>query len=131
MSDIGSLVAFRAAVKLLEENDTGVTLEQVYRRAVMQRGVADIQLVNCVKAVYEPFDDATIARTISRLVTPDGISCLVEVIFQSIEALHAVCADHTGDWYFSGDYPTPGGTRLVNEAFIRYYESEHAAVHRI
>ncbi|MDE6483045.1 MAG: amidophosphoribosyltransferase, partial [Rikenellaceae bacterium] len=124
MSDIGSLVAFRAAVELLGEEREKV-LADIYARALAQRTLPAEKRVNCVKALYDRFTDDEITDMITRLVTPSGIECPVSIVYQSLEALHRICPGHGGDWYFSGDYPTPGGVRLVNEAFVRYYESRY------
>ncbi len=125
MSDIGSLVAFRAAVELLGE-ERGKVLSEIYRKALAQRDLPADKVVNCVKELYDRFTDDRITDMITRLVTPEDIECPVSIVYQSLEALHRICPGHRGDWYFSGDYPTPGGMRLVNEAFVRYYENGHS-----
>ena len=81
--------------------------------------------MNYVKEIYAPFTDEEIATKMVDLLTPKGTKAKVEIVFQTLEGLHTACPNHPGDWYFSGDYPTPGGTRLVNEAFIHYMEEEY------
>ena len=127
MSDIGSLIAFRAAVELLGE-EREKALSEIYQRALAQRELPADKRTNCVKALYDRFTDDEITGMITRLVTPPNTECPVSIVYQSLEALHRICPDHRGDWYFSGDYPTPGGMRLVNEAFIRYYETERHTI---
>lgn len=82
----------------------------------------DSELENCVKAIYEPFTDRQVAEKIAEMLTPEGTGAEVEILFQSLEGLHKSVPDHPGDWYFSGNYPTPGGIRLVNRAFVNFYE---------
>jgi amidophosphoribosyltransferase len=80
---------------------------------------------NYVKDLYSPFTPEEISDKISQLLRPEGVSAEVKIIYQSLEGLHEACPDHTGDWYFSGDYPTPGGNKVVNKAFINYYEGNN------
>jgi len=82
--------------------------------------------VNKVKAIYAPFTDEEISDRISELLTPQGMKSEVKIIFQSVEGLHKACPNHTGDWYFTGDFPTPGGRRVVNKAFVYYMEGNNA-----
>lgn len=122
MSRMGEFVAFRAAVSLLKRTGREDVLRTTYERCLAQEGVAENQLENCVKAVYEPFTDEEISAEIARLLTPADTHAEVEIVYQSIEGLHEAIKNHPGDWYFSGNYPTPGGIRLVNRAFVNYYE---------
>ena len=96
-----------------------------YQKAKRQQTAADGPLVNYVKEIYAPFTDEEISVKMVELLTPAGTQAKVEIVYQTLEGLHASCPEHPGDWYFSGDYPTPGGTRLVNEAFIHYMEEEY------
>ena len=125
MSRLGEFIAFRAAVALLRESHREYILEQVYRECKAQEGLPDFQLHNCVKAIYKPFTDGEISQKIAEMLTPKEMQAEVEIIYQSLEGLHKAVPDHPGDWYFSGDYPTPGGTRLVNRAYINFYEGHH------
>lgn len=122
MSSMGEFIAFNAAIELLKESGRQSVIDEVYRKSKAQEGQPKEQIVNYVKEIYAPFTADEISRRISKMVTPEGCECPVELVFQSIEGLHEACPAHNGDWYFSGDYPTPGGRRLVNNAFISYYE---------
>lgn len=123
MSRMGEFIAFRAAVELLRERGMENVLDETYRRCREQEGMLDFEITNCVKAVYAPFTQEEISDKISRMLTADGsINAEVELVYQTLSGLHEAIPGCPGDWYFSGDYPTPGGTRLVNRAFINYYE---------
>lgn len=122
MSKMKDFVAFRALVTLLEANDKTHLLQEAYEKAKAQRDKPKEEIVNVVKALYEQFAQEEISAEIAKIVTPKGIKPEVQVIFQTLDNLHAACPDHTGDWYFSGDYPTPGGNRVVNKAFLNYME---------
>jgi amidophosphoribosyltransferase len=122
MSELGKFIAFEAAVALLRERGQASVLEEVYelcRREVREGGCR-----NHVRLVYEPFTAEDISRKIVELVRPKQLDWTgeVELIFQSVESLHAAVPHHTGDWYFTGRYPTPGGYRVVNQAFVNYFE---------
>lgn len=121
MSRMGEFIAFRAAIELLKERGMQYVIDDTYRRCLQDPDE------NCVKAIYAPFTDEEVAAKIAEMLTPDEVKCEVELIFQSIEGLHNAIPDYPGDWYFSGDYPTRGGTRLVNRAFINYYEGNTEA----
>lgn len=122
MSRMGEFIAFRAAVELLRETGRGHILDEVYENCKAMEGCADSELVNCVKAVYAPFTDREVAEKIAEMLTPSDTEAEVEILFQSIAGLHEAVPGHPGDWYFSGNYPTPGGLRAVNRAFINFYE---------
>lgn len=122
MSSMGEFIAFNAAVELLRERGMGSRIDEVYERCKAQERLPKEQIVNHVKAIYEPFTDQEISDKIARMITPAECPSRVEVIYQSVDNLHRACPDHGGDWYFSGDYPTPGGNRLVNRAYIDWYE---------
>lgn len=122
MSRMGEFIAFRAAVALLKESGREDVLGKVYEKCLEMENAPDGKLVNCVKEIYAPFTDREISEKIADMLTPADTGAEVEIIYQSIEGLHASVPNHPGDWYFSGDYPTPGGIRLVNRAFINYYE---------
>jgi amidophosphoribosyltransferase len=123
MPRLEELVAFRAAVSLLVQRGNWQLLADVYERSVKQRRLPTEQIVNYVKEIYAPFADSEISDEITELLKPERLGVGVKIIFQSLDDLHIACPAHPGDWYFSGDYPTAGGTRLVNEAYISYYES--------
>ncbi len=122
MSRMGEFIAFRAAVELLKESGREDVLRKVYEKCLAMESVSDGELKNCVKEVYAPFTDREVAEKIAEMLTPEGTGAEVEILFQSLDGLHASVPNHPGDWYFSGDYPTSGGIRLVNRAFVNYYE---------
>lgn len=122
MSSLGEFIAFQAAIQLLKERGMGSVIEKVYAQCKAQENLPKEQIVNHVREIYAPFSDREISDQIARMITPPDCPSQIEVVYQSIENLHQACPDHTGDWYFSGNYPTPGGNRLVNKAFIDYYE---------
>jgi amidophosphoribosyltransferase len=119
MAKIGDLIAFRAAISLIEERNMESLLDEVLE-ACREQLKKDTDAENVVKRIYDPFTDEEISDRIAFLVTPKECSAEVKVIFQKIEDLHKACPGHTGDWYFSGDYPTPGGNRVACKAFINY-----------
>lgn len=127
MSSMGEFIAFNAAIDLLKEKGREDLIRDVYEKCKAQQGKPKEQIVNYVKEIYAPFTDQQVSDRIARLVTPADCPSQVRVIYQSIENLHRACPDHTGDWYFSGNYPTPGGNRLVNQAFIDWYEGRGRA----
>lgn len=124
MSRMNEFIAFKAAVALLEERGMENILMEAYQKAKKQE--RELQsAINYVKEIYAPFTDDEISSKIVDLLTPAGTKAQVQIVYQSIDGLHASCPNHPGDWYFSGDYPTPGGTRMVNLAFIHYMEEEY------
>ncbi|MDR0694251.1 MAG: amidophosphoribosyltransferase [Prevotellaceae bacterium] len=124
MSRMKEFCAFLAAVELLKERGMASLVEDVYQRCKQQEKKSG-GWVNHVKDIYRPFTPEEISRKIVALLRPENMRAEVELVFQSLEGLHAACPDNTGDWYFSGDYPTPGGVRVVNNAYIRYFEEEN------
>ncbi|MCD7936567.1 MAG: amidophosphoribosyltransferase [Tannerellaceae bacterium] len=125
MSRMNEFIAFRAAVALLEEGGREDVLLVAYQKAKKQLAQPNGEEVNYVKEIYEPFTDEEISAKMVELLTPAGTRAKVEIVYQTLEGLHNSCPGHPGDWYFSGNYPTPGGTRLVNKAFIHYMEEEY------
>ena len=126
MSKMNNFVAFKALVALLKENGKEQLLDDVYKKCKAQEELPREQIKNVTKELYEQFTQDQISAKIAEIVTPEGTKPQVDVIYQSIENLHLACPDNTGDWYFSGDYPTPGGNRVVNRAFINYMEKNDA-----
>lgn len=122
MSRMGEFVAFSAAIALLKEQGKEDLIQDVYKRCKAQVDLPLDKIENFVKDIYRPFTAEQISKKIAEIVRPDDIDAEVEVIYQSLEDLHYACPDNTGDWYFSGDFPTPGGMRVVNNAFINYVE---------
>ncbi|MFT3884374.1 MAG: class II glutamine amidotransferase [Flavobacteriales bacterium] len=125
MAKMGDLAAFQAAIALLKETKQENIIDDVYDRclAMVDRPLAEQQ--NVVKDIYRPFTAQQISDKVAELLTPPDIKAEVRLVFQSIEGLRAACPDHTGDWYFTGDYPTPGGNRVVNRAFINYRQGKN------
>ena len=123
MAKMSEFIAFRAAIALLEDRDMRDVIERAYNKSKAQELLPKEKMVNYVKDIYEPFTDEEIsAKMVEMLTEGEGIQAKVEIVYQTIEGLHEACPDYTGDWYFSGDYPTPGGVRQVNQAFINYVE---------
>lgn len=124
MSRMNEFIAFKAAVALLKERGMESVLYEAYRKAKKRQETVEGPDVNYVKEIYAPFTDEEISAKIVDLLTPAGTQAKVEIVYQTLEGLRASCPNHPGDWYFSGDYPTQGGTRMVNRAFINYMEEE-------
>jgi amidophosphoribosyltransferase len=125
MSRMAEFVAFSATIALLKERGMDQLIQQVYDNCKSQVNLPSHQIKNFVKEIYKPFSPEEISQKISEIVRPKDIHAEVEVIFQSIEDLHIACPGHTGDWYFSGDFPTPGGMKVVNNAFINFIEGSN------
>lgn len=125
MAKMGDLAAFQAAIALLKETKQENIIDDVYdrARAMVERPLAEQE--NVVKDLYRPFTAQQVSDKIAELLTPADINAEVKLVFQSIEGLHAACPEHSGDWYFTGNYPTPGGNRVVNRAFINYMEGRN------
>lgn len=125
MAKLGDLIAFRATIELLKETGRESLIEEIYRQAVkeVQKPVGEVR--NLVTELYKPFSPDEISKKISSMLKTPEVSTEVEIVFQSIEGLHQACPGHTGDWYFSGNYPTPGGNRVANQSFINYIEGRN------
>ena len=125
MAKIDNFIVFKATLKLLEDRNTlEQTLESIYSKCKLNQDYPLEKVENCVRALYEPFSNEQISAKIAQMLKGDNIKAEVEVIFQTIEGLHQACPKNLGDWYFSGDYPTPGGNRVVNRAFMNFYEGK-------
>ena len=122
MANLEDLVAFRAALSLLREQGKHQLIENIYAKCKVQETYEDSEVENFVKEIYSPFTAAQISEKIATLLSEDGITAEVKIIFQTIENLHLSCPKNLGDWYFTGNYPTDGGNRVVNQAFINFYE---------
>lgn len=125
MSKMGDFVAFNAAVELLKERGKECLLHQLYEQCQTLLDNNELHTVNVVKQLYKSFTNDEITAKISELITPKGLTIPVEVIYQTIESLHAACPGNLGDWYFTGNYPTAGGNRVVNKAFMNYMEGRN------
>ena len=99
-------------------------VEEIYKKCLTQLDSKDVDVINYVKDFYAPFTADQISKKISELLTSEEINAEVEIVFQSIENLHKACPEHLGDWYFTGDYPTPGGYRVAHKAFLNFYENK-------
>lgn len=124
MSRMAEFAAFRAAVELLKERNMEYVLDDVYKKSKAQAHLPKEQIVNYVKEVYAPFSDDEISRKIAEILTPVGTHAEIELVYHTLDGMHKSIPNNPGDWYFSGDYPTPGGNRLVNNAYINYYEGD-------
>ena len=122
MSKMSEFIAFRAAMELLKDEDKQYIIDEVYKKSVAQKNKKSDKIVNYVKDIYGQFTDQQVADKIAEMLTPEGTRAEVKIVFQTIEGLHEACPNHKGDWYFSGNYPTPGGNKVVNDAFINYIE---------
>jgi amidophosphoribosyltransferase len=126
MAKLEGLVAFRAALELLKERNLYHIVDEVYAKCKAQENFKDSEVVNYVTAIYEPFHPQEISDKISEMLSSPEIKAEVKIIFQTVENLHVACPKNLGDWYFTGDYPTPGGNRVVNRAFMNFYEGKDA-----
>jgi amidophosphoribosyltransferase len=125
MAKLGDFIAFQAAKELLRESFNENVLDDLYEKAKAQLLLPAAEMTNVVKEIYKPFSTQQISDKIAQLLKPEGIQAEVEIIYQSIEGLHVACPHNKGDWYFTGNYPTPGGTRVVNKSFINYMEGKN------
>ena len=121
---MGEFVAFEAAISLLKEAGRDDVILEVYQQCKDSAKQAKGNVTNYVKAIYDQFTDEQISDRIAKIITPKGIKAGVKVIYQTLENLHKACPDHSGDWYFSGEYPTPGGNKIVNRAFVNWMEGK-------
>ena len=125
MSRMGNFIAFQAAVSLLKERGKDTILTETYNKCKSQEDLPKEEMQNHVKEIYKPFTADDISKKISELLTPEGTKAEIEIIYQSISDLHSSCPNHLGDWYFTGEYPTPGGNKVVNKSFINYMEGNN------
>jgi amidophosphoribosyltransferase len=125
MAKLGDFIAFQAAVQLLKDNFKENLLDELYEKAKAQEGLPKENITNVVKEIYKQFTTEQISKKIAELLLSEDINAEVDIIYQSIEGLHNACPNNTGDWYFTGNYPTPGGNKVVNKSFINYMEGEN------
>jgi amidophosphoribosyltransferase len=125
MAKMGDFIAFEAAIQLLVDTKRENIIQDVYKQCLSQVNLPKEQVRNYVKEIYAPFTDEEISIKIAQLLTPISMKSKVEIIYQSVENLHIACPDNLGDWYFTGDYPTPGGNKVVNKAFINWMEKRN------
>ena len=126
MAKLEGLIAFQAAIALLKERNLYHIVEEVYKDCKLQENVKDSEAINYVTKIYSQFSDMEISDKISELLTTSDVKAAVKIIFQTVDNLHIACPKNLGDWYFTGDYPTPGGNRVVNRAFMNFYEGKDA-----
>ena len=122
MSRMSEFIAFKAAIELLKDREMRNIIASAYRKSKEQANLPKEQMVNYVKDIYAPFTDEEISAKMVELLTPAGTRAEIQIVYQPLEGLHQACPNHPGDWYFSGDYPTPGGVKMLNKAFIDYIE---------
>ncbi len=125
MSKLGDFIAFRAAIELMKERGKEKCLNEIYEQCKELQRNNQLHTENVVRQLYKPFSTEEISEKIAQLITPSEVNIPVQVIYQTIEDLHESCPTNTGDWYFTGNYPTPGGNRVVNKAFINYMEGKN------
>ncbi len=125
MAKLEDFIAFRATLALHQENNTMHLVEEIYQKCLKQVTTLDKDVINYVKEFYKPYTAEEISKKIAELLCPAGIKAEVEIIYQTVESLHQACPKNLGDWYFTGDYPTPGGNRVVNRAFINFFEGKN------
>lgn len=122
MANMDEFIAFRAAVALHEDRGISERLNEIYKLCKAQTNLPKEKVVNYVQRVYEPFTDDDISTKMAEMLRPEGVTTEIHIVYQSLEGLHAACPTSPGDWYFSGNYPTPGGVKRVNQAYVDYYE---------
>jgi amidophosphoribosyltransferase len=125
MAKLGDLIAFKAAIELLNDNGKEDLIKKLYKEAKKENQKPVEEIRNLVREIYKPFCPDEISKKISEMLRPEEIKAEVEIVFQSIEGLHQACPGHTGDWYFTGNYPTPGGNKVANQSFINYIEGRN------
>jgi amidophosphoribosyltransferase len=125
MAKLGDFCAFTAAISLLKETGRQNIIDEVYEKCKAQQNLPKEEVVNYVKDIYRPFSDEEISRKIAQMLTPEGTHAEVEILFQTVENLHKACPNDNGDWYFTGDYPTPGGNKVANNAFVNFMEGRN------
>ena len=126
MAKLEGLIAFRATLELLKEKNLYHIIEEVYKKCKSHENIKDVEAINFVTEIYKPFHPQEISDKIAFMLSSSDIKAEVKIIFQSIENLHNACPKNLGDWYFTGNYPTPGGNRVVNKAFMNFYEGKDA-----
>jgi amidophosphoribosyltransferase len=125
MAVLNKFIAFEAAIALLKEKGQENLLDELYEKALTEYEKPKEEQVNVVKEIYAQFTSEEISAKIAQLIKPSDLKAELEIIYQSIEGLHDACPEHTGDWYFTGNYPTPGGTRVSNKAFINFMQGKN------
>jgi amidophosphoribosyltransferase len=122
MAELGKFIAFEAAITLLKETGRGHVIDETYKKCKEQQHLPKEEIVNYVKEIYRPFTDQEVSDKIAQLLKPVDCNAEVDIVYQTVDNLHKACPNDLGDWYFTGDYPTPGGNKVVNTSFINYIE---------
>jgi len=130
MSSMEEFIAFRAAIALLKERKLQHIIDETYQKCFAQAELPKEKVINYVKDIYRPFTMEEISDKIAEILTPEGTRAKVSIVYQSVEGLHQACPNHQGDWYFTGNYPTPGGNKIVCRAFMNYYEHKKERSYR-
>lgn len=125
MAKLGAFCAFSAAIELLKDKDMQHVIDEVYEKCKAQEYLPKEEIVNYVKEIYAPFTDEEVSAKIAKMLTPEGTQAEIEIVYQTVDNLHIACPNDKGDWYFTGDYPTPGGNKVVNKSFINYIEGKN------
>jgi amidophosphoribosyltransferase len=126
MAKLEGLIAFKATLELLKERNVYHIVDEVYLKCKSQENYKDDEVINYVTEIYKPFTDQEVSDKIAEMLSSEDIKAQVKIIFQTVDNLHIACPKNLGDWYFTGDYPTPGGNRVVNKAFMNFYEGKDA-----
>jgi amidophosphoribosyltransferase len=124
MAKLEGLIAFQATLELLKERGLYYIVDEVYKKCKEQENMKDLEITNVVTEIYKPFLPQEISDKIASMLSTKELNAEVKIIFQSVENLHLACTKNLGDWYFTGNYPTPGGNRVVNRAFMNFYEGK-------
>lgn len=122
MARLEEFIAFRACIELLKERGMHSLIDETYHNCLRELKKEKSQMKCCVKNIYKPFSVKELNDKMVEMLRPTGVTTPIEIVFQSIEGLHEAIPNHKGDWYFTGNYPTPGGMKLVNQAFVNYIE---------
>jgi len=125
MAQLDKFIAFNAAIALLKDKGKEKVIDDVYKKCKEQENLSKEEMVNYVREIYRSFTPEEISTKIAELLKPEDVEAEVEIVYQSIENLHKACPNDLGDWYFTGNYPTPGGNRVVNSSFINFVEGKH------
>ncbi len=125
MAKLSDFIAFRATIELLKETGNEKIINDVYKKSKAQENLHMDKIVNYVKEIYQPFTAEEISDKISKMLKVSDIKADLKIVYQSIENLHNACPQHLGDWYFTGNYPTPGGNKVVNKSFINFIEGRN------
>ena len=125
MAKLGDFVAFQAAMQLLEEQNLDHIPDEVYHKCIEQLRLPKEEIVNYVQKIYEPFTDEQISKKVAEILRPSDLKADLEIIYQRVDDLHKAIPNHSGDWYFTGNYPTPGGNKVACRSFVNYMEGKN------